>query len=234
MQVQALYVYPVKACRAVAIDTALLGALGLERDRRFAFVGEDGCAVTQRDVPLLATVRPELHEDGLRLDLGGLADLELRSSEFSERLVVDVWGKRIAGRATPAALMAPAADYLGTHLRLVAMEPDAERSFADSRPVLVASTAMLAGLGVGMERFRPNIVVDGAETWDALEGKDIRLERDKPCGRCEVTTIDQASGERRGPEPLRTLTERFAGNFGVYCRVTRAGRIRRGETLHAA
>jgi uncharacterized protein len=102
------------------------------------------------------------------------------------------------------------------------------------RPVLVASTAMLAGLGVGMERFRPNIVVDAAETWGALEGKEVRLERDKLCGRCEVTTIDQASGERRGAEPLRTLTERFEGKFGVYCRVTRPGRIRRGESLQAA
>jgi uncharacterized protein YcbX len=100
--------------------------------------------------------------------------------------------------------------------------------------VLVASTAMLAGLGVGMERFRPNIVVDGAETWSVLEGKAVRLERDKPCGRCEVTTIDQMSGERSGPEPLRTLNERFAANFGIYCRVARSGSLRRGETLQAS
>jgi uncharacterized protein len=233
MLVTGLYIYPVKACRAVALEAVELELLGAAHDRRFAFVGEDGCAMTQRDVPLLATVRPELHEDGLRLDFGGLADLDVRSSEFSERLVVDVWGERVAGRAAPATLTAPAVDYLGTHLRLVALDSAAERSFADSRPVLVASTAMLAGLGVGMERFRPNIVVDGPESWGALQGKDVRLERDKLCGRCEVTTIDQSSGERRGPEPLRTLTERFEGNFGVYCRVTRAGRIRRGETLQA-
>ena len=119
-------------------------------------------------------------------------------------------------------------------MRLVALDPQATRSFADSRPVLVASTVMLEGLGVGMERFRPNIVVDGAETWSALEGSAVRLERDKPCGRCEVTTIDQTSGERRGPEPLRTLNERFAGNFGIYCRVARAGTLRRGETLQAS
>jgi uncharacterized protein YcbX len=93
---------------------------------------------------------------------------------------------------------------------------------------------MLAGLGVGMERFRPNVVVDGPETWSTLEGKAVRLERDKPCGRCEVTTIDQTSGERRGPEPLRTLNERSAGNFGIYCRVARNGRLRRGDTLQAS
>jgi len=46
-----------------------------------------------------------------------------------------------------------------------------------------------------------------------------------------VTTIDQASGARRGPEPLATLTERFKGEFGLYYRVTRPGRLRRGEEI---
>ena len=87
--------------------------------------------------------------------------------------------------------------------------------------------------GVGMARFRPNLVLEGTEGWRSLEGENSLLERVKPCGRCEVTTIDQASGARYGPEPLRTLSERFEGNFGVYCRVVRAGRLARGEILKA-
>jgi uncharacterized protein len=99
--------------------------------------------------------------------------------------------------------------------------------------VLVATSAMLAELGlpIGMERFRPNVVLEGGGGWRELRGRETVLEYAKACGRCEVTTIDQASGERRGPEPLRTLSERFAGNFGIYCRVARAGRLRRGEEL---
>jgi len=236
-RVVSLYVYPVKACRAVAVEDAALGALGLERDRRFAFAGEGGRALTQRDFPLLATVAPVLDEKELRLDFGGLVQLTISLKSFAAHAEVDVWGKRIAGRAAPASLVAPAAEYLGTRLQLVALDCAAERSFADSRPVLVATTGMLARLDipdVGMERFRPNVVLEGERDWTALEGKDVLLERDKPCGRCEVTTIDQASGARRGPEPLRTLTERFQGNFGVYCRVARGGRLRRGEILRAS
>jgi uncharacterized protein len=229
MRISALYVYPVKACRAIALEEAELEPLGVAHDRRFVFIGEDGLALTQREHPLLATISPVLTPDGLQLDLGGLAQLVV--SDFKKSVDVDVWGKRIAGLAAPAETVA---EYLGTQLRLVALDPAATRSFADSRPVLVASTIMLAGLGVGIERFRPNVVVDGAENWSTLEGQRVRLERDKPCGRCEVTTIDQTTGERRGPEPLRTLNERFAGNFGIYCRVARAGRLRRGETLQAA
>jgi uncharacterized protein len=231
MRVTALYFYPVKACRAIEVEDAALGPLGVEHDRRFAFVGDDGCALTQREHPLLATIRPQLDDGALRLDFGGLVEAAFSLEDFRQETMIDVWGKRIPARRHASA---GAEEYLGVPSRLVLLDGAAQRSFADSRPVLVASTLMLARLGVGMERFRPNVVVDGAESWSALEGKAVRLERDKACGRCEVTTIDQTSGERRGPEPLRTLNERFEGNFGVYCRVARPGRVRRGETLQAA
>jgi uncharacterized protein YcbX len=235
MRIAALYVHPLKACRALAVDEAAVSTLGLEHDRRHVFVGEDGVALTQRVQPLLATIRPNVGRDGLRLDLGGLAQLELSPSAFKQPITVDVWGKRIPGRAASQRETAAVADYLGVNLKLVMLDQTAQSSFADSRPVLVTATGMLAELklDIGMERFRPNIVVEGAGDWATLEGNDVLLEREKPCGRCEVTTIDQTSGTRRGPEPLVTLNERFAGNFGVYYRVTRPGRLRRGEDLRA-
>lgn len=240
MRVLALNVYPVKACHAVAVEDAALGPLGLERDRRFAFVAEDGLALTQRDQPLLATIRPALDTRELRLDLGGLAQMSIPLKSFIDGASVDVWGKRVPARAAPQGLVGEAEDYLGTRVRLVMLDPQSPRAFVDSRPVLVTTTAMLSGLNaqlerdIGMERFRPNIVLEGTKDWTALAGKDLLLERDKPCGRCEVTTIDQTSGERRGPEPLRTLSARFDGNFGLYCRVARPGRLRVGEILEAS
>lgn len=231
MRVSQLFVYPVKSCRAVAVDQATLGPLGLEHDRRFAFVGADGRAVTQRDQPLLATISATLDEGVLRLDFGGLTETAVSLGSFAAGTSVDVWGTRIPAHGVPAD---PASDYLGMRVSLVILDANARRSFADSKPVLVTTTGMLSELGVpgvGMDRFRPNVVLEGTADWSSLKGEHVVLERDKPCGRCEVTTIDQASGARRGPEPLRTLAERFAGNFGVYCRVARSGRLRRGESL---
>jgi uncharacterized protein YcbX len=234
VRVSQLYVYPVKGCRAVAVDQATLGPLGLEHDRRFAFVDADARAVTQRDQPLLATIGASLDEGVLRLDFGGLTDTAVPLDSFAAGTSVDVWGTRIPARGTPAD---PASDYLGMRVWLVMLDADARRSFADSKPVLVTTTGMLAALGVpgvGMDRFRPNIVLEGNERWRELRGGDTVLQHAEPCSRCEVTTIDQASGARRGPEPLRILNERFAGNFGVYCRVARGGCLRHGETLIAA
>ena len=240
MRITALHVYPVKGGHALALEHAAAGPLGLDNDRRFAFVAEDGCALTQRDQPLLATISPSLEARAIRLDFAGLVQLTIPYSAFAEDVSVDVWGHQVRARAAPEPLVRAAADYLGAPVRLAALDAKSQRAFVDSGPVLVISSSMLAELNarlpapVGMERFRPNLVLEGAHDWTRLEGGDVVLERDKPCGRCEVTTIDQATGERRGPEPLRTLSERFAGNFGAYCRVARTGRLRRGEVLQAS
>lgn len=238
MRIAALYVYPVKACAAVPLDVAEFEALGLAGDRRFAFVNAAGRTLTQRDQPLLATVRPALDAQALHLDFGGLVQLVIPLQAFAQSVTVEVWGKHIASNAAPGSLLARAAEYLGTRLQLVALDRAAQRAFTDAEPVLVTAGAMLSSLNarlqqaVGMERFRPNVVLDGEDAdWQSLHAEHAALERASLCGRCEVTTIDQASGERRGDEPLRTLNERFAGKFGVYCRVLRAGRIVRGESV---
>ena len=237
MRVSALYVHPVKGCRALPIEQATLGPLGLEQDRRFAFVQPDGVVLTQRDQPLLATILPRLDAQALRLDFGGLFSLEFAAGEFAEPLSVEVWSKPVAARALADGKTAKAADYLGTPVRLAMLEHEAQRAFVDSQPVLVASSGMLARLGlpgIGMERFRPNVVLEADADWRELRGEEVVLQYVKPCGRCEVTTIDQATGARRGPEPLRTLTERFEGNFGLYYRVARAGRLRLGENVQGS
>lgn len=231
-RVSALFTYPVKSCRAAALERASLDRLGIEHDRRFVFSAEDNVAVTQRDQPLLATIVPQLEVGALGLDLGGLAALAVSLDSFRAPSVVDVWGRRIPGFATDT--IAVLDEYLGARVRLIMLDPTAERSFADSRPVLVATTGMLGALGLAdipMERFRPNIVLEGDTASRELRGDEVSLAFEKPCGRCEVTTIDQSTGARSGPEPLRTLNERFAGNFGTYYRVARPGALRRGEVV---
>jgi len=133
-------------------------------------------------------------------------------------------------------------------------------AFTDGYPVLVASqaslddlNARLAGAGaapVGIERFRPSVLVaaDEAEAlapyaedgWRALRlgggAEAVELAVVKPCARCVVTTIDQASAAR-GTEPLRTLaTYRRHGNkvrFAQNAVVRAAGTLRVGDPAAA-
>ncbi len=93
-------------------------------------------------------------------------------------------------------------------------------SFADAYPFLVIGEASLANLNdrlaehatepLPMDRFRPNLVISGApafaeDTLTRFTIGDVTFRAAGPCARCIVTTTDQTTGERLGPEPLRTL-----------------------------
>ena len=67
------------------------------------------------------------------------------------------------------------------------------------------------GRPMEMMRFRPNLVIEGSEAFAEDGWKRIRIGEQtfrvvKPCGRCILTTIDPASGERSPDrEPFATL-----------------------------
>jgi uncharacterized protein len=95
--------------------------------------------------------------------------------------------------------------------------------FSDGFPILVASRASLEELNlrlhaqghasVGMERFRPNLVLDGIEahdedrintlTIDTTQGP-VRLRLCKPCPRCPMPNINPATAQS-SPEVGDTL-----------------------------
>ena len=59
-----------------------------------------------------------------------------------------------------------------------------------------------------MERFRPNIVIDGVDAYDEDRIHELRVGSStlrivKPCTRCSITTTDQQRGAVDGVEPLR-------------------------------
>ncbi|MFG3056517.1 MOSC domain-containing protein [Kitasatospora sp. NPDC048239] len=148
---------------------------------------------------------------------------------------VEVWGTRFrAAEAVKEAhewIAAHLGDYRLVHLddpRARPVDPGFARpgdtvSMADGFPLLLTATASLDALNalisaehpeghetLPMDRFRPNVVVSGSEPWAEDGWRRIRIGEltfrvVKPCGRCVITTTDQESGERRGPEPLRTL-----------------------------
>ncbi len=105
---------------------------------------------------------------------------------------------------------------------------DDEVSFADGAPVLLLSEASLDGLNgrlqspVGIERFRPNLVVTAAaphaeDEWETLSIGAARLDVAWPCSRCVMTTVDPATGEKDpANEPLHTLQQYRRRDRSVY------------------
>ncbi|MEV7600795.1 MOSC N-terminal beta barrel domain-containing protein [Kitasatospora sp. NPDC089797] len=279
--------YPVKGCAGVRVEQAELTRAGLAHDRVFMVVDEEGGFRSQRRDPLLATVRPTVAEGGgrLRLAAPGVEPVALAVDTEGPRREVRLFGTpyRAVDQGEEAA--AWFSQVLGSPSRLVRVPPEHDRvadgltpgtsGFADSSAVHLLSRATLddfharaagAGAPLPVERFRPNLVVDGwsePHTEDLLRrftvggagadaeppagpGADLDREPGAEPGaelgytklaiRCSVTLVDQTTGAKAGPEPLRTLARyrrATAGGvaFGSKFSVLRPGTLRVGDAL---
>lgn len=226
----AIHVYPLKSAAGIASASWPVDDFGLQWDRRWAVVGADGVCITQRTHPRLALVRTALAEGRLLLDAPGLPSLEVGSVERAAAAsdAATIWDDTVAAHDVGAEAAEWISALLGGPFRIVympdatrrpvgRMPPDAARvSFADAYPFLVLTDGSLDALNrrlaapLGVDRFRPNLVVAGAEPfaeddWRRVRIGDIELSVVKPCARCVLTTVNQRTGVAEGPEPLRTL-----------------------------
>jgi uncharacterized protein len=235
--VRALHVFPVKSLRGIALARAEIGDRGFLHDRRFMVVDQEARFLTQRTLPRMALLAAVIDGERLRLEAPGVGaiDVPLIPGGGSPRTVV-VWRDRCEALSLGEAPARWLTGYLGVRCELVYMPDETVRAtdarfgegrvgFADGFPFLVASLdsrAELArrGADVPIERFRANIVVEGAEPFAEDRWRRIRIGRvafrvAKPCARCVVTTIDPALGKASGSEPLRTLSAFRDSDEGV-------------------
>jgi uncharacterized protein YcbX len=228
-RVTALYRYPVKGCKAHAASESPVEPRGLVGDRRWMIVDEQGAFVSQRGEPRLVAFDPAEHQDGLVLRAPGQPPLFVAAPPpAAPTLSADVWGTRSPVQPVPAA-DAWLGGWLGYPTRLVYQPDDGIRnvkpaqgttpadhvSLADSYPLLLASESSLAHVNAHLDapaemlRFRPNVVVSGLAPFAELRLTGLRIgsvpfRAVKPCVRCNVVTLDPATGDR-GKEPLRTM-----------------------------
>ena len=210
------------------MQEALLTDTGLDLDRAWMVVDADGVFVSQRELPRMALVRPQLRLSDMVLRAPGMLALHVSLDEVEQPLQVQVWGDTVQAFDMGKVAAQWFTDFLGRPLRLVRFDPDYRRvcspkwtgdteattQFADGFPVLVATAAAVddlntrlaaAGFGaVGVERFRPNIVLAGIEAHDedrvdmlhitTADGV-VQLQPVKPCARCPIPDIDPATAE---------------------------------------
>ncbi|MFE6194650.1 MOSC domain-containing protein [Streptomyces sp. NPDC057838] len=259
-----LLYYPVKGCAGTSAPEVELTPAGPAHDRSFMVVSEEGVYRTQRRDALLAVVCPAVSPDGTHLTLTAprAEALRLRVDDSGPRRAVDLFGTAYRGIDQGDEAAGWFSAVLGAPSRLVRVPPEHDRvtdgatpgtsGYADSCAVHVLSRATLglldralAARGVPplpVSRFRPNIVVDG---WDEphtedrtrrLRVGDAELGYAKLAIRCAVTLVDQDSGTRAGPEPLRTLAgyrraARGGVAFGTKYAVLRPGRVSVGDEV---
>lgn len=264
--IRALYSYPIKSCAGVALELAICEEQGLAHDRRWMVVDDRGEFLSQREAPRLALVTTALAGETMRVGAPGMLRIELplevEEDEPSAMRKVSIWND-VVGAVDEGDYVAQwFSDFLGRPARLVKLHPDARRlcdtrriagapvahRFADAYPLLVVGAASLDDLNlrlggadidaVPMNRFRPNVVIDGVDAYaedgmDALHVGTVTLQVVQRCVRCEIPCIDQSTAIRSA-EPMATLSRYRADAasdggvvFGVYCIVA----LGRGQTL---
>lgn len=263
-----LYIYPLKSARGIAVPALEFDERGPIGDRRWMLVDEQGEFLSQRRLPRMSLLHVDLQSENLVVDAPGMPTLVVRPTSengAAERLVAELHADQVTVCRVDKDADRWFSKFLQLRCSLVTMPADTRRivdptyaptsrivGLADAFPVLVVGTASideinrrLAAKGkqpVGVDRFRPNVLVSGGaphdeDTWGQLEARDLTLEIVKPCARCAIVTVDQLRGIR-GKEPLQTLADyRRQGDnvlFGQNALHDRPGRIVRGERLWAS
>ena len=172
----------------------------------------------------------ELRAPGmLRLEI----PLGLPEPGTERTLEVQVWDDRVLAYDCDDTTAAWFSHAVGTPCRLVRFHAQAKRLcstkwtggieaptlFSDGYPILVIGDGSLEDLNgkllaagraaLPMNRFRPNIVVGGLPAFEEdytaeFAVGDARLKPVKPCPRCPMPSVDQATGQF-GPDPLDIL-----------------------------
>jgi uncharacterized protein len=254
-RVTQLVIYPVKGLAGQPCETVEVLHRGFAWDRRWMLVGEDRTFLSQRQLPGMATIQARIVGEELVLlhsSSQSKIAVPIQQPDTAPKMPVTIWKDQVEALCVPnvGQWLSEILDY---GCRLVFM-PDTTRrqvnpafarpgeivSFADAYPILLVGGASISDLNarltepVPVDRFRPNIVVSSQEpfeedTWGELEIGSALLCGAKASDRCSVPTINQRTGERTGPEPIRTLSgfRRFGtGVFlGQNLTVRRPGRL---------
>ncbi|WP_221794759.1 MOSC domain-containing protein [Oceanobacter mangrovi] len=219
--VSSLFIYPVKSCAGLAVSSLRFDQQGPLHDRRYMVVDPDGKFLTQRQLPAMAHIYPQLDEAGelsLAAADAGVIQVPAGGGEWLE---VNVWGDSVQAQDCGAEVASWLSDLLQRPCRLVYLTADSQRlvdqryaeagelvSFADGFPVLVVSESSLqalseeAGLDIDVRRFRPNVVVSGSAAfaelqWHQLVAGESSLVLVKPCERCVIPTRDMVTQQRQ-------------------------------------
>lgn len=228
MRVHSLFLYPVKSLAGIPVSSFVMDDFGPQGDRRWMIVDSERQFVTQRNFPELARVSTAIEQDCVTVSVPGEGAFRLQATDTGVR--VRVWQDWVDAFVGAEDASAALSRFCGTALQFVFMPDDSFRrvdagrvsevrrvSFADGFPFLVTNLASLEELNsrlpapVEMRRFRPNIVVEGAEPWQEDDWRQIEIGQQsfrlvKPCSRCVMTTVDPATGVKdEGLQPLRTL-----------------------------
>lgn len=262
-EVSDIRIYPVKSTLPFFRNQSRVTVLGLEFDRRIVLVDSDRAVITGRSNVNPLRIRTTISDKGLTVHLPDERAFTFKPESHLDQVTeIRHFGKWIAGYPIKHEVNLALSKVLGEEARLVFMTDSIARpmkekdgaqnnervSYADSAPVHLISEASLEDLNtrlkepVTIDRFRPNIIVQGCgpyeeDTWKEIRINDAHFAVSDSCKRCVFTTLDPITLHRDPEqEPLSTLSGYRANEnggiaFGIHLIPLKEGVIRKGDSI---
>ena len=234
MRVLELWRYPVKSLQGELLQSATVGAQGIEGDRRFAiFDAVTGFGLTGRRVPELLFGSARVIDGSVEITLPDgtiAADDAALSSWLGRPVVLRSTDEEVSRRYESPEDFENDAEW----------DPfeGAQGSFRDSEATVVSLVSEGTLRGWDRRRFRSNILLsDSGE--DDLVGSRVSvggtvLDLTKQVGRCVMVTRTQPDGIDKDLDVLRTIHRERGGKLAVGASVVIGGEIAVGDALTAA
>jgi hypothetical protein len=184
LKLSEIYIYPIKSLGGILLESANITTRGLENDRRFMLVDENGRFLSQREYPQLAIFKTEIEGEFLKITNkkdGRSLKIFLQYSQNpqnSQSITVQIWDDETSAIEISSEATNWFTQALGIPARLVYMPDESKRktdaqysltgeeitSFSDGYPILIIGQSSLDDLNnrlgnpVNINRFRPNFV----------------------------------------------------------------------------
>jgi len=248
LAVSMLYCYPVKSCRGISLDEAIISEMGIKYDRQWMVINEDGSFVAQRGdastgatgIKSMCLIEPQILKDYLFLTAPAMAPLLLPLAGYDGiEKSVHIWESTCMGIDQGDEAAQWFSEFLSREIpgnyRLVRMPDNGNRitekgndkvAFADAYPFLLTSEETLKHLNglmdevLPMNRFRPNIVFRGG----------VPLDEDT-IGSFKINGIDFIGIKRCGRCPITTINQ-LTGETGKEPLRTLASYNKKGNNVY--
>lgn len=232
LRLSEIWIYPIKSLGGIRVEHSRVLEKGLEYDRRWMLVDENGMFMTQRTSPALALFKLSIENGELRIvhSLQSIThSTPLQPASLETESDVVIWNDTVRGVEVNKETSTWFSYSLGVKCKLMYFPEKNHRpvdpeyaiqheqvSLADAYPFLIIGQSTLDHLNTKLEvklpmnRFRPNFVFTGGtphmeDSWRNFTIGKNRFVGVKPCARCVFPNINQETAEK-GVEPLRTLT----------------------------
>ncbi len=230
-KISALNIYPVKSLGGFSVNSSILTPKGLQYDRNWMILDEDGTFITQRTVPAMTQILTDIKDGHLHFThhpTGKTASIPIQKS-YGENFASKVWSNDCEVQQVGDEIDTYLSEVLGQKCSLVFLPEGNIRtkttdagtveniaSLADKSPILVANKASMASFNKRLEksiplnRFRANVIFSSTkafeeDNWTQIKLAGVECNQVELCGRCPLINTDQFTGAVQS-EPLKILT----------------------------